>query len=349
MRKNFLNLFVTSALLLGFTACDSDNNQDYHDSDQPTLVDSIRYFATCEGNYTRGNASITAIMNDGSVRQNLFQSINGRPLGDVAQSMSLIDDNFYIVLNNSAKVEVVDDKQFKSQATILLYNSRTQPRYICGIGGYKAVLTDATCDSLRIIDTRTFEIVRRIYVGSPTNQMTAVGTKLFIKAGNETLIYNTATDNFTKLNFSATADSKMVVDKSGYLWLLTTDDNGTLLIKIDPTTEQIVLQKRLDQITVDQWGARISILDNTIYFSAIDSNYKSYICKYSIQSDSYSLAFTPTEVTYLYGMDIVKNNFVICDAVDFSQSGYLIEMTPNGEVINKFKAGISPNFIYDNK
>ena len=348
MRKIFLYLFAIPALVLGLAACDSDDDQSRHDDNQPSLVDSVRFFAVCEGNYSRGNASITAIMKDGSIRQNFFQNINGRPLGDVAHYMTLIDNNFYIVLNNSGKIEVVDNKHFESQATIFVYNTNCQPRYVCGIGNNRAVISDASCDSLRIIDTESFEIVDRIYVGSPTNQMTAVGSKLFVKAGNETIILNTTTNKFTKLDFAAAADSKMPVDKEGKVWILNNDNYKASLIRIDPETEKILLHKELDNITLDEWGARLELVDNTLYFIAIDSDYKPYVYKYSIQADSYSFVFSPSDITYLYGLGSIGFNLVICDATDFSQSGYVLEFSPTGDIINKFKTGITPCFIFKN-
>ena len=345
MRKTFLNLWALAALVFAVTACDSDDNDKFC-TYPPQLVDSVKMFITCEGNYTKGNASVTAIMKDGSVKQNLFRSVNGRPLGDVAQSISLIDSHFYIVLNNSKKVEVVDGATFRSTATILLYNPQAQPRYICGIGGNKAVLSDAGCDTLRIIDTESFKIIDRIVVGSPTNQMTFVAGKLYVKAGAQTLVYNPKTNDIKRLDFAALADSKMVVDGINNLAVLTSDGIKSEIVHIDPATDEIVARKELAGITLDQWGARLEYHNGNLYFNAVDENYTPLIYRYAISSEELTLAFKPESVVYLYCMGIYNGNIVICDAVDFVQSGYVYEYSPSGTQINKFKAGICPNFIF---
>ena len=42
-----------------------------------------------------GNGSISFVSNDGTVENNVFVTTNSFPLGDVVQSMSIIDKNIY--------------------------------------------------------------------------------------------------------------------------------------------------------------------------------------------------------------------------------------------------------------
>jgi hypothetical protein len=344
MRKTFLNLWALAALVFAVTACDSDDNDKFC-TYPPQLVDSVKMFITCEGNYTKGNASVTAIMKDGSVKQNLFRSVNGRPLGDVAQSISLIDSHFYIVLNNSKKIEVVDGATFRSTATILLYNPQAQPRYICGVGNNKAVLSDAGCDTLRVIDTESFKIIDRIAVGSPTNQMTFASGKLFVKAGEQTLVYNPTTKNTSVLDIAAFADTKMLLDGDKKLWLLCSDAIKTELVKIDPATEQVLERKELEGIMLDQWVTELEYYNGAIYFSSIDENYRARIYCYTIATGELALAFEPQSVAFMYGMGFSNGNPIICDALDFVQSGYIHEMTTSGTEVKSYKVGVCPSVV----
>ena len=62
-----------------------------------------------EGNYQVSNASLTFYdpVAD-TVANNLFYRVNDAPLGDVAESMALVDGQLYIVVNNSNYIYKVD-------------------------------------------------------------------------------------------------------------------------------------------------------------------------------------------------------------------------------------------------
>ena len=56
----------------------------------------------------------------------MFFQTNGTPLGDVVQSITQFNNNAYVVVNNSNKIEVIDITNFSSIATITGF---TSPRY----------------------------------------------------------------------------------------------------------------------------------------------------------------------------------------------------------------------------
>ena len=62
-----------------------------------------------EGNYQFSNASLSFYdpVAD-TVVNNLFYKVNDAPLGDVAESMALVDGKLYIVVNNSNLIYKVD-------------------------------------------------------------------------------------------------------------------------------------------------------------------------------------------------------------------------------------------------
>ena len=70
----------------------------------------------------QGNATLDFFSyTTSSVISNVFESINQRPVGDVLQSMSIIGDYGYLVVNNSNKIEVVTMQDMK-EARITSYN-----------------------------------------------------------------------------------------------------------------------------------------------------------------------------------------------------------------------------------
>jgi len=76
-------------------------------------------FVTNEGAFGNSNGSVSYVGKDSATAVNhLFEMVNGRPLGDVVQSMTVANDKGFIVVNNSQKVEVVDIKTFQSIGVI---------------------------------------------------------------------------------------------------------------------------------------------------------------------------------------------------------------------------------------
>eukprot|EP01034_Spumella_vulgaris_P009002 gene9002-11428_t len=62
-------------------------------------------FTGCKKDDPEEPADTTFKGND-SLKTDIFQSVNGAPLGDILQSMTYINDRAYIVVNNSGKIEI---------------------------------------------------------------------------------------------------------------------------------------------------------------------------------------------------------------------------------------------------
>lgn len=72
-------------------------------------------FVINEGNFGSGNASVSLFdPAKNEVVEDFYKTQNSAALGDVAQSMSRVNDNYYVVVNNSAKI-LVCDKDFKKR------------------------------------------------------------------------------------------------------------------------------------------------------------------------------------------------------------------------------------------
>ena len=76
--------------------------------DIPDDPNATRLLITSEGNYGSGNSSLALIRNNNITSPDAFKSVNNRTMGDVAQSLTEIGDNYYVALNNSRKIEVIN-------------------------------------------------------------------------------------------------------------------------------------------------------------------------------------------------------------------------------------------------
>ena len=129
MKTNNLLTIILCAIL--FASCQNDS---ISPNNLPGLYEN-GYFVTNEGNFGTGNGSISYVSENGNVENNIFSQINSFQLGDVVQSMNIIDEKAYIVVNNSSKIEVASIDSMNSIATI---QGLISPRYIEKVTDNKA-------------------------------------------------------------------------------------------------------------------------------------------------------------------------------------------------------------------
>ena len=64
-----------------------------------------------EGGFQSGNASISIYNKDeNTVNNNLYQSINQSNIGDILQSITHINHELFLIVNNSQKIIIIDDR-----------------------------------------------------------------------------------------------------------------------------------------------------------------------------------------------------------------------------------------------
>ena len=112
-KKN--SLFFIFAVIAGlFTACDSAGT-DYPYG--PVSQGNIEALVLNEGGINQNMGGISILNKDGSVIPDIFREVNHRPLGDVAQSITKINGKYFVTLDNSKKIEVIDPETFGSVGT----------------------------------------------------------------------------------------------------------------------------------------------------------------------------------------------------------------------------------------
>jgi hypothetical protein len=138
-------------IMLGFVFFSSCRKDGPADTTQPIVsITSGGVYVTNEGNFQFGNAEVSYYSpSQNAVTEDLFQPANNRKLGDVCQSMYFFNGKAYLVINNSNKIEVVNQNTFVSIATI---TGLVSPRYFLPVSNNKAYVTDLTANKISIID-----------------------------------------------------------------------------------------------------------------------------------------------------------------------------------------------------
>ena len=325
-----------------FTIVSCSDNDDF-----PHVVEKYDngLFVTCEGNFMASNGSLSFISDNGDIENGIFQEVNGFPLGDVVQSISIIDTLAYIVVNNSGKVVVADAGTMEFIANIEDVGS---PRYITQAGEEQAYVTD-TDGLVHVLDLNTNEVIESISVGYAPEQVVTNENYAFVaNAGwgsgntvsvidinsNEVVETITVADNPTNLAF----DGSFVWVMSGGNTLY--DENWDIightagaLTAINATS--FTVEKTFNFIEGENPSGLIAYAGE-LYFKNGSS-----IFKQSVDAT----ALSPLELASgnYYGQITYYNDHIYAtDALDYIQNGLVHEYTTNGKLVDSHQVGIIP-------
>jgi hypothetical protein len=107
MKKNSILMVF---LIIGLMSCDKCKEPVEPDS---SIDYSVGKWMVNEGAFNGNNASIDVRMPNGSIERDVFQLVNGFPLGDVLQRVVISNGVGYAVLNNSNKLVIFNASTFK--------------------------------------------------------------------------------------------------------------------------------------------------------------------------------------------------------------------------------------------
>ncbi len=343
IRKNKI-LFVSIALCLLFS-CRKDKPENV--SQPGILIGPNGVFITNEGNFQFGNAQVSYYdPSQTTATQDLFQPANNRPLGDICQSMCLLNGKIYLVINNSNKIEVVNENTFVSSSVITGF---TSPRYFLPVSNSKAYVTDLNSNSISIVDLSNNIITGNIPCNGWTEELALVYGKAYVtnKVSNKIYVINTSTDILTDSITIGYGSNSIVEDTNGKLWVLCGGNQSMAisasLHRINPATN-IVEQTYTFSNSVDApRKLHINGTNDTLYYL------NGGIYRMSVHSGLLPTSpFIQPGSNNFYGLGIDPNSSIVyvADAVDYLQRGVIYRYQPDGTLINTFRAGIIPGDFY---
>lgn len=297
-----------------------------------------------EGNFGWGNSSLSVYnKSSNQVSQNVYgQQNNGIALGDVAQSMYQFNGKGYVVINNSAKIEVVNMSNFISTATITGFYS---PRFFLPINNAKAYVTDLYSNSIQIVNLNTNTITGNIAVSGWTEELLIHNDTVYVcdVTNNQLLIINPQNDQLVGSIPVGENPNSLVIDKNNKIWILCDggiSSTNPQLIQYNPanrTIEQIFIFPTISQspnrLKINTTGTILYFLNDNVYqFNITDNNLP-------------SSPIIPSNGTIFYGLGIdpSNNDIYVADAIDYVQNGIVFRYNASGGLIHQFNAGIIPN------
>ena len=132
-----------------------------------------------EGGFQKGNASIglyNAATN--TYTDKVYKNTNGSVIGDVLQTMVVLDGNYWTVVNNSGKIVILDSADLSQKYEITGFKS---PRYVVfNKEKTKAFVSDLYADEIAVVNTQTYKIDGFIPLDGWTDQMAIIGDNLYV-------------------------------------------------------------------------------------------------------------------------------------------------------------------------
>lgn len=342
---------ISLFILLIFTGCNT-NNSDSGDSQLSGV------YVLNEGNFGQANASITSYNpENGTVTQDVFQSANGRPIGDVLHSATLIDDKLFIVVNNSHKIEVVEPESFTSIATIDIANEAS-PRFITKAGNGKAYVTNLFGNSVSIIDLENMEETSTISVGANPEGIAVVGNRAYVANsgfgnGNTVSVIDTETDEVIDEITVGDNPVGLQADESGRLWIVCVgaydDFNTEDVDESTPGNIYVLNGETGEEIEVIEVGGQPG--DFVMDYEA-GKGYLSNGTIFEINTASYEIESQNFIGRSFYALGLSKEEDEIslwgADAGNFSQDGTAYQFSSSGAKVDSFSTGLIPGHFYFN-
>lgn len=316
-------------------------------------------FVVCEGAFGYGNSTLYDWQPaKDSVFGDLYKVANGGlAMGDIFQNMTRIGNRFFLCINNSDKILVIDATTYSLIKTIDV----PQPRYILDVGNGTAYVTALYGNKVYRLNTQSLDISDTITVDSHNPEgMCLLNNEVFVccwDTGNCTVSVLDATSGQThrQIRVAGYAPQEALVDKEQMLWVLSGDspDGRTAAFtRLDPSTG-VILDSFIFPATVNPVKPAFNPTRDTLYF--IEANYSggsghNGIYRMSIHDHHLpSVAFfTAGAYSYFWalGVDPVNGMIYAGDPKGFIQAGIVYSCRQDGVKTDSFKVGTGPGHFY---
>jgi len=295
-----------------------------------------------QGGFNRGEASMSLVQPESrTVTEDVFLAKNGRPLGDIAQSVTEFAGKLYIVVNNSHKVEVVASDDYRSLATIAIPNNAS-PRYISVTNNNKGYITNLFSDNVTVVDLSTLTVIDQIHVGAGSEGILITNDTAFVaknlnsdfSTANEIALIRTGTGTVVT-NWETGMGPTQIAVLGSYVIVSCTGRWGA-------NDGEIVVHNRTT-------GAIVRRIPLNTYAGgfALGSGFNLYVLADGVKQVNVS---TGTSVSLLtksfYAIAHDGNELWLSDALNFAQAGMLYRYSVAGAVSDSFRVGIIPGHIH---
>ncbi len=333
-------LLCLSLLSVMFSSCGDDETSisDGQSFDNGVLIVN-------EGPFSGGSATLDYYDNaQDSLIRDVYSTVNdGQVIGSILQSVTVIGNDAYLVVNNSAKIEVVD-------ATTMAYKNTITgvfgPRYIADLGNGSAVISewgsDGVTGQLKLIDLTTMMVTDSVSVSGP-EQMIVSGAKIYVAnsggfgESNKVTVHDLDLAQQSEIIVGKRAID-MVEDANGDIWVLSggsfgTNDGASICRIVGDATD---FCKELSGFPSDLIS---DASGNNLYYVENGGVMK---LELGNEGEDITLATNVTGTIYGLGYDGSQNTLYVATTPDFSSESTTYVISSDGST-KEFTTGVLTN------
>jgi len=335
---------VCSMLLLVLIGCATAPEPSTPEDSAPTAQG---VYVLNEGLWGQSNASLSLFDPlSRVVQQNVFAGANGRPLGDVANFITVYQQLAFIVLNGSDKIEVIETDTQKSRGTIVL-PAGLSPRQFALVNDSVALVTNLYDASVSILSLRSYAEVSRLPVGANPEGIAIASGKAFVANSGLGSGHSVSMIDLSTLSPAGTLDvgdnpSDIVALDAFRVAVLCAGAYGDYQDPNDDTPAKLIIIDALQQTVVDSL-----LIGDHAFRMATDGNGIVYIpgANAVFRVDTRLPLSRETFVAgvfYGVGVDTVTGDVYVADARTFSIPGEVRIFSSAGVDKGRFDAGLIP-------
>ncbi len=337
---------AAGAMLLWMAGCSDD------EPSKPVIPEAVNppgVYIVNEGGFNHGNASLSFYIPDSNkVVNDVFTTYAGKPLGDVAHSVTIHDGLLYIVVNNSDKIEVLNVKNHAYVRTIQLEQG-SGPRFILFGPNNLGYISNQFKNTVSVYNPSTNAITKTIPVGDKPEQLYYSNNYIYVAnsgwgRGRTISVVNISTNDVTgtiNVGDGPMAFAKVSAIKFGVVcagsygddFNSPADDTPGKVFIIDIQTktaiDSVYIGEHPEYLVADGDGnllTKTSTGIHRIVSSTLTLN------RNVIAGNFYGLHF-----------DARRNRIYVTNAKDFQSPGEIWIYNASGNLLNKFDTGINPS------
>lgn len=334
MFKNYKTVVISFFVVLFAISCKKDEAKP-----ETPETKSGGAVIICEGLFGNANSRIDYYNNETeTLETNVFFKANNRLLGDVAQSAIEFNNELYVVVNNSGKIERINKTNFKS---ISIVQNLLSPRIILPLSN-KLYVSDLYANKIHIISYPSLNYTGSIPLNGWVEEMLELENYVYSSNNDRPYIYiiNKSSDLLVDSIYTSEATGSIVLDANNKIWALTGITGGSVsLLKVNPFSKTV--EATYSTSANGAMKLRCNKAKDKLYFLS-----GSKVYQMGINEASPSIFLDQPNANW-YGLkeDPITGNIWICNAKSYVENGEIQVYTPSGQLLKTIETGIIPNDI----
>jgi YVTN family beta-propeller protein len=299
-----------------------------------------------QGNFGRGNSSLSYYdLVSFRVYNDVFTAVNGKNLGDVAQSMTVRGSSGYIVVNNSQEIEIIDLATNLNTGAIST-GSASNPGQMAFVNDSVALVTDLYANRLLVLNVSSRRVTGAIPVGANPAGVAIAQGKAYVTnsgfgTGRTVSVVSLASLSVTGTIGVSDNPSGVEITPSGAVYVVCTgaydftnpaNDTPAKIIVIDPSfdtvTDSILIGGHATDIGIGADG--IGYVPSTAEVLRVDTRVHRVTGVF--RDGAYDAV----------GVEQASGDVYLADPKDYTQPGTVSVYAPDGSLRIQFNVGIIP-------